>query len=44
MTASGLAPDTIHCVVVPEFGGLAHLPGDAAELLTAEPRIRVLLA
>jgi hypothetical protein len=34
MTASGLAPGTIHYVVVPEFGGLAHLPDDPAELLT----------
>jgi hypothetical protein len=33
MTASGVTPGTIHCVVVPEFGGLAHLPDDPAELL-----------
>jgi len=33
MTASGVPPETIHCVVVPEFGGLAHLPADLAELL-----------
>jgi hypothetical protein len=33
MTASGLPPEAIHCVVVPEFGGLAHLPDDPAELL-----------
>jgi hypothetical protein len=34
MTASGLdgASDAIHCVVIPEFGGLAQLPD---ELLAA---------
>lgn len=34
-TAAQLGPATasINCVVVPEFGGLAHLPDDPSELL-----------
>jgi hypothetical protein len=31
MTAPGLG-DAVRCIVVPEFGGLAHLPDDLAEL------------
>jgi len=35
MTASALgpAPRSLHCVVVPEFGGLAELPEDPSQLL-----------
>jgi hypothetical protein len=29
----GPAPPRIHCVVVPEFGGLAHLPDEPSDLL-----------
>lgn len=36
----GPGSDAVVCVVVPEFGGLAHLPDDPAELVNApEPDI-----
>jgi hypothetical protein len=41
-TAADLARSpgrTISCVIVPEFGGLAHLPDDPAQLAQSwEPR------
>ena len=48
-TASALARSAgrpVRCVVVPEFGGLAHLPDDPADLVRLEtkPRARRLLA